>query len=102
MIYILCLVTSSREILQISSLKYSSHLLLPSTSHNTYLLSRQLLGFSSADAYANVVIKGCRCVEIDVWDSHEANGAPIVTHGLTFTESTPFQNVCGHRQCCHG
>lgn len=63
------------------------------TSHNTYLLSRQLLGTSSPTAYTRVITKGCRCVEIDAWDPFEGD-EPIVTHGLTLTESTPFRDVC--------
>ncbi|KAF8321142.1 PLC-like phosphodiesterase, partial [Clavulina sp. PMI_390] len=67
-----------------------------STSHNTYLLSRQLFGVSSPKAYTHVISNGCRCIEIDVWDSDsfDSNGPPIVTHGLTLTESSPFEDVC--------
>lgn len=65
------------------------------TSHNTYLLSRQLVGTSSPVAYTHVITKGCRCVEIDAWDSPSTTSfEPIVTHGLTWTESTPFKDVC--------
>jgi phosphatidylinositol phospholipase C delta len=62
-----------------------------STSHNTYLLSRQLLGTASSSVYKHVIERGCRCVEIDAWDSE---AGPIVTHGLTLTSTTPFQDVC--------
>ncbi|KAI3406571.2 PLC1 [Candida oxycetoniae] len=61
------------------------------SSHNTYLLGRQVAGESSIEGYKRALQRGCRCVEIDVWGD---NDEPIVNHGLTFTKgSIKFERV---------
>lgn len=63
-----------------------------SSSHNTYLTGHQLYGKSTTEGYINVLRRGGRCIEIDVWDGDD--GEPEVFHGYTLTKEIKFKDVC--------
>ncbi len=51
----------------------------------------QLAGNSSVEMYRQVLLSGCRCIELDCWKGRTADEEPIITHGFTMTSEISFK-----------
>uniref|UniRef100_A0A4W5PGH5 1-phosphatidylinositol 4,5-bisphosphate phosphodiesterase n=1 Tax=Hucho hucho TaxID=62062 RepID=A0A4W5PGH5_9TELE len=72
------------------TLAHSSHSFLPQLPPRTV---GQLTGLSSVEMYRQVLLTGCRCIELDCWKGRPQDEEPYITHGFTMTTEIPFKEV---------
>lgn len=65
------------------------------SSHNSYLTGKQVLDRSSVEIYRQILLCGCRCLEIDIWNGQTYDGTvtAIVTHGKASCTNVLFTDV---------
>ena len=63
------------------------------SSHNTYLTGHQITGRAGVEIYRQVLLSGCRCVELDFWNGTNGEDEPHITHGYTMVNKLPARDV---------
>jgi hypothetical protein len=66
-----------------------------SSSHNTYLSGNQLWSKSSGDSYKDVLKRGCRCIEVDVWDGDSPSSSEVEDNGKAPREDGDVKKLSG-------
>uniref|UniRef100_A0A0N5BVI2 Phosphoinositide phospholipase C n=1 Tax=Strongyloides papillosus TaxID=174720 RepID=A0A0N5BVI2_STREA len=98
-------IMTSQLKLKISDMNYPLPMYYINSSHNTYLNGHQINAakhFSvnqrceaTVEMYRQVLLSGCRCIELDLWDGN--NGEPVITHGpeyLLKINTIELRKVC--------
>lgn len=57
----------------------------------------QLAGNSSVEMYKQVLLSGCRCIELDCWKGRTTEEEPVITHGFTMTTEISFKVTQGEQ-----
>lgn len=60
----------------------------------------QLAGNSSVEMYKQVLLSGCRCIELDCWKGRTTEEEPVITHGYTMTTEISFKVTLGEWRDC--